>query len=70
MISFPHPARSPAAAFAGSRFTDWVTVQHVFDALAYVATQRPGHIAISALASGAAGAARRDVSFSELRDAA
>ena len=68
MISFPHPARPPAAAFAASCFTDWVTVQHVHEALAYVATQQPSHIAISALASGAAGAARRDVTFPQLRD--
>ncbi len=68
MISFPHPARSPATAFAASRFTDWVTVQHVYEALSHVATQYPDHTAISALASGAAGAARQDLSFVQLRD--
>ncbi|MBX3585685.1 MAG: AMP-binding protein [Ramlibacter sp.] len=68
MISFPHPGRPLASAYAGSRFADWVSVPNVFEALAYVATQQPAHIAVSALAGGAAGAPRRDVTYPQLRD--
>lgn len=68
MITFPDATRPLGAVYAGSTLEDWVSVRHVHEALAWVASQQPGHVAISALASGAAGAARQDLTFVELSD--